>query len=178
MHQLIVVISDDKARAVYKALVQKLGENMHTMRAEHQSDKGKAPLYALGDVLLLHHTSAQGDEYLGMTALELFERSHITEHPVLGVLTHRTGVEEYEVGFFYILGKAVARAREHTLDALAVGDVLLTAVGAHIGERLIAELAYAHQLCGKIKIFDLSVIHLYSLRQAICLQFNMILLSK
>ena len=100
-----------------------------------------------------------------MAALEVFQRADVAEHPVLGVLTHGAGVEKNEVGFFRILRKFIARDLEHALDPLAVGYVLLTAVGADIRERYVAALADAHQFRGQVQIFDLSVRHIHGFRQ-------------
>ncbi len=63
------------------------------MSAEYQTDKRKAVVYAVRNVLLLHHTAAERDQNLRMTALQILERAYISEHPVLGVLANGAGVE-------------------------------------------------------------------------------------
>ena len=71
----------------------------------------------------------------GFFLLEALEGTHIAEHPLLGVLTHSAGVEEDQVGVLRLVAQAVADIHQHTLDALAVVDVLLAAVAVHKGQR-------------------------------------------
>ena len=51
------------------------------------------------------------------------------------MLTHGAGVEQDEVGVFDIVAQAVADILQNALDLLAVVDVLLAAVAAHIRQR-------------------------------------------
>ena len=105
-----------------------------------------------------------------MAVLELFQRADVAKDPVLGVFAYRAGVEQDEVRFLHILGKAVARLTEHPLDALAVGDILLTAVGADICQGSISALADAHQLGDQVQIFHLTVGYLDGFRQTVFLR--------
>ena len=54
---------------------------------------------------------------------------------LLGVLADGAGVKEDEVGVFGFVAQAVADIHQHTLDALAVVDVLLAAIAVHKGQR-------------------------------------------
>ena len=80
------------------------------------------------------HAAADADHQAGVLLFELFQRTDIAEHPLLGVLTHGTGVEQDEVGVLDIVTQAVADILQNALDFLSVVDVLLAAVAAHIGQ--------------------------------------------
>ena len=86
-------------------------------------------------MLLLGHAAADADHQAGVLLFELFQRTDIAEHPLLGVLTHGTGVEQDEVGVLDIVTQAVADILQNALDFLSVVDVLLAAVAAHIRQR-------------------------------------------
>jgi hypothetical protein len=58
--------------------------------------------------------------------------AHAADHPLLGVLTHRAGVHQHDVGLGRIVGASVARAAEDTEHQLGVGHVHLAAVGLDI----------------------------------------------
>ena len=82
-----------------------------------------------GDGLLLHHTAAQGNDEFGVAVFDVLERADVAEHPVLGVFPHGAGVEENEVRLFGVVGEVKAHLRQHTVDALPVRHIALTAVG-------------------------------------------------
>ena len=128
---------------------------MKRMGAENQSDKRKAVVDAVGDMLLLHHTAAQRDQNLRMLPLEIFQRADIAEHPVLRMLADGAGVEQNEVGVIGRIRKGKARFCQHTLDFFAVGDILLTAVGADKRKRFFAALADLHDFGNQLHIFQL-----------------------
>ncbi len=106
------------------------------MCAEHQINKGKAFLYLIRNVLLLHHTAAAGNYNIGIFTLIGFQHTHIAEHPVLCMLTHGTGVEYYKLCFGSVFRKAVADFTQHAFDMLTVRHILLATVGNHTGKRL------------------------------------------
>ena len=169
--ELFVVVSALKhALAVDERAVKQLGKMVKRMGAENQSDKRKAVVDAVGDMLLLHHTAAQRDQNLRMLPLEIFQCADVAEHPVLRVLSDSAGVEQNEVGVIGRIRKGKARFCQHTLDFFAVGDILLTAVGADIRQRNITALADAHQLGGQVQIFNLTVGHLDGFRQIVFLR--------
>ena len=86
-------------------------------------------------MLLIGHAAAQADHQAGLFLLQALERAHIAENALLGVLADGAGVKEDEVGVFGLVAQAVADIHQHTLDALAVVDVLLAAVAVHKGQR-------------------------------------------
>ena len=86
-------------------------------------------------MLLLGHAAADADHQARVLLLELFQCADIAENALLGVLTHGAGVEQDEVGVFDIVAQAVADILQNALDLLAVVDVLLAAVAAHIRQR-------------------------------------------
>ena len=86
-------------------------------------------------MLLLGHAAADADHQTRVLLLELFQRADIAENALLGVLTHGAGVEQDEVGVFDIVAQTVADILQNALDLLAVVDVLLAAVAAHIRQR-------------------------------------------
>ena len=114
--------------------------------AEHQVHKRKGLLDALGNVLLLHHTAAQGDHRVRVLRLIGLERPHVAKHSILCVLPHGAGVKENKLCFVPIVGKRVAHIRQHTLNMFAVRHILLAAVGDHTGQRLVRIAALQHRL--------------------------------
>ena len=86
-------------------------------------------------MLLLGHAAADTDHQARVLLLELFQRADIAENALLGVLTHGAGVEQDQVGVLRLVAQTVANIHQHTLDALAVVDVLLAAVAAYIRQR-------------------------------------------
>ena len=105
------------------------------MRSEHEVDHGVGHFYLLRHVLLLHHAAAHGDYLAGLVLLRVVERADIAEHAHLRVLAHRAGVHDYHVRLKLILREAVAHLAEIAAQLLAVGLVLLAAVGVHHRER-------------------------------------------
>ena len=77
-------------------------------------------------------------------------------NPLLGVLAHSAGVEQNQVGILGPIAQAVADIYQHALDALAVVDVLLTAVAVHKGQRR-GVVGLPHQLGGSGIMFKVNV---------------------
>ena len=71
------------------------------------------------------------------------------------MLPDSAGVEKNKVGIFGFFRKIKARFAEHTLNLLAVGDILLTTVCADERERFFAALANLHNFGDKLHIFNL-----------------------
>ena len=92
----------------------------------------------------------------GFFFLEPLQRAHVAEHPLLGVLPHGAGVEQNQVGILRLIAQAVADIYQHTLDALAIVDVLLTAVAVHKGQRR-GVVGLPHQLGGNGIMFKVNV---------------------
>ena len=107
-------------------------------------------------MLLVGHASAQANDQAGLFLLEALEGTHIAEHPLLGVLTHSAGVEEDQVGVLRLVAQAVADIHQHTLDALAVVDVLLAAVAVHKGQRR-GVVSLLYQISGDVIMLKINV---------------------
>jgi len=74
----------------------------------------------------LRHAADHAQHVTGtLVALEL---AHAPEHPLLGVVAHRAGVHQQDVGLRGVVGTDVPLAAEHAEDELGVGDVHLAAV--------------------------------------------------
>ena len=120
-------------------LLQFLGDQLRqgvdAVHAEHQIHIGVALAQLFHNVFLVGHAAAQSDDEAGLFFLKALQRAHVAEHPLLGVLTHGAGVEQDQVGILGLIAQAVADIHQHAFNALAVVDVLLAAVAAHIRQR-------------------------------------------
>jgi len=112
---------------------------MQNMRSEYKIDIRKSLLHTLRDMLLLNHTAADRYYHTGISVLYMFERSDIAEYPVLGILTHRTGIVQNKIGIIGRICEIKAHFREHTVQLLTVGNILLTAVAVGVRERFMVE---------------------------------------
>ena len=65
----------------------------------------------------------------------MHQRADVAEHALLGVLPDGTGVQDDEIRALLRVREAVARALQHSADALGIRLVLLAAVGIHKGHR-------------------------------------------
>ena len=104
------------------------------MRAEDQVHHRVGHFDLLGHVRLLHHAAADGDDLPGPRLFGVVERADISQHPHLRVLAHGAGVDDDHVRLKFVLCKAVAHFGQIPADLLAVGLVLLAAVGVHHGK--------------------------------------------
>lgn len=84
---------------------------------------------------LLSHAAADADDQAGILLFELFQRADVAENALLGMFTHRTGVEQNQIGIFQRVAQAEAHILQHAADFLAVVDILLAAIAAHISQR-------------------------------------------
>ena len=107
-------------------------------------------------MLLVGHAAAQADDEAGLFFLEPFQRAHVAEHPLLSVLTHSAGIEQNQVSILGLIAQAIADIYQHALDALAVVNVLLTAVAVHKGQRR-GVVGLPHQLGGNGIMFKVNV---------------------
>ncbi len=114
------------------------------MRAENEVHEREFLADAPGGALLLHHAAAHGHHGGRVAALDLLERPHVAEHTVFRVAAHRAGVEQDEIGVLRPRGERESHLRQQALDPLAVGHVLLAAVGMYEGERHGAALSHLH----------------------------------
>ena len=113
---------------------QQLGEAPELVRAEDQIHDGIGMLDPLGHVLLLHHAAADRDDLIWAGLLAVVQSADIAEHAHLGMFAHGTGVDDDDVRLKLVLRHAVAHLGKIAAELLAVGFVLLAAVGVHHGE--------------------------------------------
>ena len=99
------------------------------MRPENEIDHWVGLFYLLDHVLLLHHAAAHGDDLPGALLFAVVKLPDIAENAHLRVLAHGAGVDDYDVGLELVLREAVAHLGEVAAQLLAVGLVLLAAVG-------------------------------------------------
>ena len=83
---------------------------------------------------LLGHAAANADDEARVLLFQLFQRTYVAENTLLGMFAHGAGVEKDEVGVLNVIAQAKADILQNALDLLAVIDVLLAAVAAHIGQ--------------------------------------------
>ena len=107
-------------------------------------------------MLLVGHAAAQTDDKAAFFLLETLQRAHVAEHALLGVLAHGAGVEQDEVGIFGLITQAVADIHQHALDALAIVDILLTAIAVYKGQRR-GVVSRTHQLRSRFVVFKVNV---------------------
>ena len=141
------------------------------MRAEHEIHHAEALFQLLGHAGLLHHAAADRDEQVRVLRLGVDERAHVAQHAHLRVLAHGAGVDDYQISLVFIVREVVAHKLYVAAQLLAVGLVLLAAVGVHQREGpsaggldalayLKAYLALAPKLTGGD--FDSLVRHMFS----------------
>ena len=78
--------------------------------------------------VVLRHASEQPQPQFGTGVLEPRKVAQAPQHPFLGMLANRAGVEQDDVGVFGTAGGGVAGAAQHPADQLGVGDIHLAAV--------------------------------------------------
>ena len=101
------------------------------MRAEHQVDHGVGHFDLLRHMLLLHHAAAHGDYLARAGLLGVVERADVAQHAHLRMLAHGAGIDNDNVRGKLILRKAAAHLGKVAAQLLAVGLILLAAVGVH-----------------------------------------------
>ncbi len=138
-------------------LRNELRQGVDAVHAEDEVHIRVALAQLFHHMLLVGHAAAQADHQAGLFLLQALERTHIAENALLGVLADGAGVEEDEVGVFGLVAQAVADIHQHTLDALAVVDVLLAAVAVDEGQRR-GVVCLAHQLGGGGVVFKCNVL--------------------
>ena len=88
---------------------------------------------------LLHHAAADCYKQVRVFGLRVDKRADVAEHAHLRVLAYGAGVYNDEVGLGLAVGEAVAHQLYVAANFLAVGLVLLAAVGVDKRQRLPAE---------------------------------------
>jgi hypothetical protein len=136
-------------------LGDELGQGVDAVHAEDEVNVGVALAQLLHDVLLVGHAAAESDDKAALFLLQALEGAHVAENALLGVLTDGTGVKEDEVGILGLVAQAVADVHQHALDALAVVDVLLTAVAVDEGRGVVGQ---PDQLSRRVVMFKCYVL--------------------
>ena len=138
-------------------LGNELRQGVDAVHAEHKIDVGVALAQLFHHMLLVGHAAAQADHQAALFLLQALQCTHIAEHALLGVFPHGAGGEEDEVCILGLIAQAVADIHQHTLDALAVVDVLLAAVAVDERQRR-GVVCLAHQLGGGGVVFKCNVL--------------------
>ena len=137
------------------------------MRAEYEIDNRIGFFYFFSHVLLLHHAAADGDYLVGVILLCVVQRADVAENAHLGVLAHGAGVDDDDVGLKFVLREAVAHLGEIAAQLLAVGLVLLAAVGVHHCERALAVGGHGLENFGADVLLLLYPAYIYGLSHVI-----------
>ena len=82
-------------------LVDHLGQAVHRLRAEHQIHIRRT--VRDGVAFLGRHTATHADQQPRIAILERPQAAQLGEHFLLGLLTHRTGVEQQHIGLVGIV---------------------------------------------------------------------------
>ena len=138
-------------------LGDELGQGIDAVHTEDQIHIGIALAQLFHHMLLVGHAAAQADHQAGLFLLEALQGTHVAEDPLLGVLPHGAGVEEDQVRVLRLVAQAVADIHQHTLDALAVVDVLLAAVAVDESQRR-GVVGAAHQFRRRGVMFKCNVL--------------------
>ena len=91
----------------------------------------------------LRHAADDAEHPAG--ALVPLELAHPADHPLLGVVADRAGVDQHDIGVRRLLGADVALTAEQAEHQLGVGHVHLAAVGLDVdalrhGEKIVGEV--------------------------------------
>jgi hypothetical protein len=110
------------------ALRDQFRQAMQGLRAEHHVDEGRAR--DDGRALLAGDATADADDEVGVRLLQMTHPAEVVEHLFLGLLAHRAGVEEDDVGVFRRAGRGQPFGRiEHVGHLVRVVLVHLAAEG-------------------------------------------------
>ncbi len=137
--------------------VQELRHLVLDMCAEDEVDVREVAFEAFGDMLLLDHAAAEGNDEVRVRLLELLEAADVSVDPLFRVLPHRAGVEEDEVRFVRAVRELVAHLFEEAVDALAVRHIALAPVGVGKGLRRLSSEAFGKEAADFCHIFKLAV---------------------
>ena len=138
-------------------LSDELGQRVDAVHTEHEVHVGVALAQLFYNVLLVGHAAAEADDEAVLLLFQALESAHVTENTLFGVLTDGAGVEKDEVGVLRFVTQAVADVHQHTLDALAVVDILLAAVAVDEGQRR-GVIGQLDQLCRRVVMFKCYVL--------------------
>ena len=122
------------ALAAADALSQHGRQAVDAVHTEHEVYIRVALAQLFHNVGLLGHAAADADDQTRILLFQLFQRAYIAENALLGMFAHGAGVEKDEVGVFNVIAQAETDILQNALDLLAIVDILLAAVAAHIGQ--------------------------------------------
>ena len=137
-------------------LGNELGQGIDAVHTKDQIDIGIALAQLFYHMFLVGHAATQADHQAALFLLQALQCTHIAEHALLGVLPHGAGVEEDEICILRLIAQAVADIHQHALDALAIVDVLLTAIAVYKGQRR-GVVSRTHQLRSRLVVFKVNV---------------------
>ena len=131
-------------------LLQFLGDQLRqgvdAVHAEDQVDIGVALAQLFHNMLLLGHAAADADHQPRVFFLKLFERPHIAEYALLGMLTYGAGIKKDQISLLDRIAQAVAHILQNALDLFTVIDILLASVTPSIyeGRMVVIPVSYTH----------------------------------
>ena len=85
-----------------------------------------------GIFVFLRQATAHGDLHARVVFLGLLQRAQRAVQALIGVLTHRAGIEDDEVRLLFLRGSNIASLFEQARDALRIVDVHLAAESTHL----------------------------------------------
>ena len=95
-------------------------------------------LFNDGVAVLLRQAPADRDLHTGVLGLDILQLSERAVEALIGVLAHRAGVEDHQVGLLACTGRDVARVFEHAGKTLGVVHVHLATERTHlVGARIV-----------------------------------------
>ena len=121
-------------------LIQQLREFPQRLGAENQVHMAVRGFDLFRHRLLLGHAAAETDGQAGIFFFGVDELSHNAEDFFFGVFPDGAGVDDDDIRPAGVLGEAAAHLLEHPHDPLAVGYVLLAAIGVHHRKGRMAQL--------------------------------------
>ena len=137
--------------------LQQRRQRAHVVRAEDDVHPRRAA-HDLAAVLL-REAAADGDLHAGVGVLDRPEVAEVAVEPVVGVLAHRAGVEDDDVGVAALGRGGVAGLLEEAGEALGVVHVHLApvrahAVGARRGSRMAAHVSSEGTAAASLRLRD------------------------
>ena len=117
--------------------LQEHRQGTEVVGAEDRIDPGGAADHLTA--VLLREAATHGDLHARVSGLDRCEMSEVAVEPVIGVLPHRTGVEDDQISLIAVWDADIAGRFEDAGDALGVMSIHLAPVGAHLkrpGHRL------------------------------------------
>jgi hypothetical protein len=128
----------DLGGSVVAGSLQQCRQRADVVGAEDHVDPWRPSQHRVA--VLLGEAPADGDLHVGVGLLARSQVAEVAVQLVVGVLSHRAGVEHHHVGVSALWGAAVAGGLQQAGEALGVMHIHLAAVGA--------DLVGARRRCG------------------------------